>query len=133
MNKKTISIENIDHITYITILERRIFLGITDQFRDELIKEVDRGIEFLILDLSNVSVMNSAGLGVLLQVRDKMIKRSHQLVLVGLHSVMQDIFSRMKLESFYTIYKTKEEAIRYLQTEIKKAYKLRNQKREEPR
>ena len=133
MNKKTISIENIDHITYITIIERRIFLGITDQFRDELIKEVDRGIEFLILDLSNVSVMNSAGLGVLLQVRDKMIKRSHQLVLVGLHSVMQDIFSRMKLESFYTIYKTKEEAIRYLQTEIKKAYKLRNQKREEPR
>ena len=96
-------------------MERRIFLQVTEKFREELLTEVDKGVSRLVLDLSKVNVMNSSGLGVLLQVRDKLKNRSGELVISGLNPIMQEIFSRMKLDSFFEIYRDQDKALRKLQ------------------
>ena len=111
MEKRTLLINKVGDVTSIQVLERRIFLQVTDRFREEMLSEVDKGISYLVIDLSKVSVMNSAGLGVLLQVRDKIIKRSGRLILSGLQPLMQDIFTRMKLDSFFEICINQDEAL----------------------
>ena len=111
MEKSTLSVTKVGDITNIQVLERRIFLRVTDQFREELLSEVGKGIDCLIIDLSKVSVMNSAGLGVLLQTRDKIAKRSGRLIISGLQPIMQEIFTRMKLDSFFEICADNNEAL----------------------
>jgi len=111
MEKSTLSVEKINDITIIHVLERRIFLQVTDRFREELLSEIDKGLKYLVIDLSKVSVMNSTGIGVLLQVRDKFVKSSGRLIISGLQPIMQDIFTRMKLDSFFEIYNDQNEAL----------------------
>lgn len=112
MEQKTLSVEKIENVTIIQVLERRIFLQVADKFKKELLSKVDKGINCLLIDLSKVSVMNSAGIGVLLQVRDKITKRSGRLLLSGLQPIMQEIFSRMKLDSFFEVCNNRGEALR---------------------
>jgi anti-anti-sigma factor len=107
----TISIENTGDITVIKVLERRVFLKISDQFRDEVVRIIDSGAHRVIFDLSIVHVMNSSGLGVLILARDMLQKKGGKLVLCGLLKVMDEIFSRMHLDNFFVICRNVSEAI----------------------
>jgi len=90
-------------ITIVEVKERRIFLKTSDEFKTELTELLDEGITQLIIDLSGVNVMNSAGLGVLMLARDKINVRQGKLVICGLHSVMAEIFHRMGFDTFFNI------------------------------
>jgi anti-sigma B factor antagonist len=107
----TIAVENIGDITIIKVLERRVFLKISDQFRDEVVHLIDSGANRVIIDLSNVHVMNSSGLGVLILARDMLQKKGGKIILCGLLKVMEEIFSRMHLDNFFTICKNVSEAV----------------------
>jgi len=111
MNFKTITTEKRNNRLIITISEKRIYLGITDIFREEIIKITDEKINELIINLENVAVMNSAGLGVLIMVRDKVKKNEGRIKLTNLQPLMQDIFSRMRLDTLFEIFDTVEEAL----------------------
>jgi len=111
MSYTTLSVEEHDQVKILEILERRIFLQVTDKFRNELLAEIDKDTNQIIVDLTKVSVMNSAGLGVLLQAHDKIKQRTGRLIITGLQPVMQDIFRRMKLDSFFEVCKDKEEGL----------------------
>jgi anti-sigma B factor antagonist len=107
----TISVENIRDITIIKVLERRVFLKISDQFRDEVVRIIDGGATRVIIDLSTVHVMNSSGLGVLILARDMLQKKGGKIILCGLLKVMEEIFSRMHLDNFFEICKNVTEAM----------------------
>jgi anti-sigma B factor antagonist len=113
---KTIEVTKKQNITIIHIIERRIFLQITDDFRNEVLSVIDEGVEKVIIDLSAVNVMNSSGLGVLMLVRDKMEKHKGILVLCGLQPIMAEIFTRMHLDTFFKVYQDQDEALLKLQT-----------------
>jgi anti-sigma B factor antagonist len=99
----TISVDVANTVTIVHVLERRIFLKITDHFRDEMQQVIEGGALNLIVDLSQVNVMNSSGLGVLILVRDMIRKKEGAIVLFGLSNMMHEIFARMHLDSFFTI------------------------------
>lgn len=103
MNFQTIALEQMDTILVIRVLERRIFLKIADQFKEEMVRAMENGSQHLIIDLSLVNVMNSSGLGVLILARDRVLKKGGKLILTGLRSVMTEIFRRMHLNVFFTI------------------------------
>ncbi|MBN2355966.1 STAS domain-containing protein [candidate division KSB1 bacterium] len=114
MNYQTIAVEQLDKILVIRVLERRIFLKIADNFKEEITKCIENDVENLIIDLSQVNVMNSSGLGVLILARDKMLKQGGKLILCGLRSVMTEIFNRMHLNAFFTITDDIEKARRLI-------------------
>ena len=90
-------------ITIIKVKERRIFLKTADEFKKELMDVIDEGITHMIIDLAEVSVMNSSGLGVLMLARDKIHGREGKLIICGLHSMMAEIFHRMGFDTFFNI------------------------------
>jgi len=103
MSFQTIAVTEKDKNLIITILEKRIYLGVTDIFAEEINKALANEFEKVIIDLKEVSVMNSTGIGVLIKTRDELLKRNKQVELINLQPLMMDIFSRMRLDILFEI------------------------------
>ncbi|NIA31077.1 MAG: STAS domain-containing protein [Actinobacteria bacterium] len=111
MSYKTIQASTEKDITIIKVMQKRIFLEISDQFRDEVISVIEDGGTKLIFDLSQVHVMNSSGLGVLMLARDKIEKRNGKIIICCLMPLMDEIFTRMRFTHFFEITKDFKSAL----------------------
>ncbi|MDZ7262265.1 MAG: STAS domain-containing protein [candidate division KSB1 bacterium] len=112
MTYKTILCSDVNGIKVVEVLERRIYLTITEVFKEEMLSIIEGGCNCLLVDLNRVAVMNSAGLGVLLLARDQLHKRGGTIKLVRLQPLLREIFSRMRLDTLFDIYDSREEALR---------------------
>jgi anti-sigma B factor antagonist len=111
MDFKTIKVDFEPDRAIVAILEKRIYLGITDLFREDMISVLDKEFNELIINLEHVAVMNSAGLGVLIMAQDTIKKRGGTIKLINLQPLMLDIFSRMRLDTLFEIFDTIDEAL----------------------
>ena len=111
MDFKTLKADFEKDRAIVTIQEKRIYLGITDLFRDDMLSVLDQDFNELIVNLEHVAVMNSAGLGVLIMAQDTIKKRGGKIKLTNLQPLMLDIFSRMRLDTLFEMYDTIDEAI----------------------
>ncbi len=80
-------------------------------FREDMLSLLESEFEQLVANLEHVAVMNSAGLGVLIMAQDTIKKRNGRIKLANLQPLMQDIVSRMRLDTLFETYKTLEEAL----------------------
>ncbi len=92
-----------DDIAIITLIDRRVYLNRSEQFRDEIHQFLQRGDRKVIVDLSNVNVMNSVGLGVLIALQNRLQQQQGCVKITGLRPLMKDIFARMRLEELLDI------------------------------
>ena len=111
MDFKTLKADFEKDRAIVTIQEKRIYLGITDLFRDDMLSVLDQDFNELIVNLEHVAVMNSSGLGVLIMAQDTIKKRGGKIKLTNLQPLMLDIFSRMRLDTLFEMYDTIDEAI----------------------
>ncbi|MGH7492550.1 MAG: STAS domain-containing protein [bacterium] len=118
-NYSTISVQTEDGATIIAVLSRRVYLQIVDTFREELQQVLQSTAGAVLLNLEKVSVMNSVGLGVLIAAHDQLGKQDRPFVITNLQPLMQDIFSRMKLETVIAVRKTQPEGLEYLRSRAK--------------
>lgn len=116
----TIEVASKGDVSIVTVKERRIFLQITETFREELVSVIEQGANKLIVDLTHVSVMNSSGLGVLILARDKLKKRNGKIILCGMQHIMAEIFARMHLDSFFEVATDREGALKLMEGLLKK-------------
>ena len=100
---QTIKIAEKQNYLLLEILEKRIYLGVTDIFSEEINKVLQLDFEELVIDLKNVSVMNSSGIGVLIKTRDELKKKDKRIKLINLQPLMEDIFTRMRLDTLFDI------------------------------
>ena len=103
MALQTIKITEKPTYIMLEILEKRIYLGVTDVFAEELSQVLESEFKELIIDLKNVAVMNSSGIGVLIKLRDELINKEKKLKLINLQPLMKDIFTRMRLDILFEI------------------------------
>jgi anti-sigma B factor antagonist len=111
MDFKTIEVDFKEDKVIVTVIEKRIYLGITDMFREDMLSVLDSQFEELVINLEHVAVMNSAGLGVLIMAQDTVKKRNGRIKLTNLQPLMRDIFSRMRLDTLFETYETLEQAL----------------------
>jgi anti-sigma B factor antagonist len=111
MDFKTIKVDFNKNRAIVTIQEKRIYLGITDLFREDMLAVLDQDFNELIINLEHVAVMNSAGLGVLIMTQDTIKKRGGKIKLTNLQQLMQDIFARMRLDTLFEIFDSVNEAL----------------------
>lgn len=103
MSYKTIKTSEVENYLLIKVLEKRIYLGVTDIFAEELNEALSKKFDKLYIDLENVSVMNSSGIGALIKARDEVTKKGKTVKLLYLQPLMQEIFSRMRLDTLFEI------------------------------
>jgi len=103
MSYKTIELTEAENYLLIKVLEKRIYLGVTDVFSEELNDTLNKKFDKIYIDLGNVSVMNSSGIGALIKARDEVTKKGKSVKLLHLQPLMQEIFTRMRLDTLFEI------------------------------
>jgi anti-sigma B factor antagonist len=83
-----------------------------DTVMDAVAAELDRAAgSSWVLDLSNINYLNSAGLGLLVNIRQKVKQSRGKLAICGLSPRMLDLFKSCCLERLFTIVKTRAQAL----------------------
>lgn len=81
------------------------------ELRSEFHACLDRGDLHVIVDMGGVDNLSSAGSGALLSFNQDLKKRGGRLCLVGLSDPSRDVLQLMRLEDFFNIHETVEEAV----------------------
>jgi anti-sigma B factor antagonist len=82
----------------------------TDKLRQAVAGFVDRNYEKLVIDLSNVTYINSTGIGVLVSAQTSYSRKGWQIKISGLNKNINNIFVITKLTLVFDVADTKEEA-----------------------
>jgi anti-sigma B factor antagonist len=78
--------------------------------KDKVVKEIENGTKKIVLNLTNVDYIDSAGLGVLVALLKRIKKEQGILRISGLKPNILKIFQLTRLNQIFDIYNTEEEA-----------------------
>lgn len=104
---------------YIHILEwhENITLKNVDQFRQEMESFLKISSHQLILNIANISYINSAGLGIIAESVMQARRSQKELVVSDIQQSIKEIFTIVKFASFMKLFDTEIEAIQFFQAE----------------
>lgn len=86
----------------------------TDELKNVLAEVSDKQKNKLIINLADVSYLNSTALGVLISAHSNFAKRSGEIILCNVGDTIQNIFVITKLSLVFNIEETLEDAIKKL-------------------
>jgi anti-sigma B factor antagonist len=112
MKERVIQIQQREGIAFVRVIEKKLYQNMVVPFQEELVSVVDQGNDKLIVDLSNVDVINSSGLGVLILVSDRLHQIGGKLVVTGLRPLLKELFQRMRLDSLFIVAEDQKEALK---------------------
>jgi anti-sigma B factor antagonist len=84
----------------------------TVELRQAVAGFVEREYQKLIIDLSNVTYLNSTAIGVLVSAHASYARKGWQIKLCGINKNIKNIFVITKLTLVFDVQETREEAIR---------------------
>ncbi|MDX2199925.1 MAG: STAS domain-containing protein [Phycisphaerae bacterium] len=87
-----------------------IDLGSSPRLRQQFLALVEDKDPKYIVDLSGVPYMDSSGVGTLVEFKRKLERRRGQVVLVGIQPRVRSLFEITKLDKFFVITATLDEA-----------------------
>ena len=99
------------HIT-VVVLQGEIDIHTAPQLRDSLMRGIDEGVRAIVVDLSEVSFIDAAGLGVIVLAARRLGLGAVAMVLP--HQGLVRIFRICGLDRLLDIYETREQAVRGL-------------------
>ncbi len=101
-NKSNIDFES-KPFSVIEILDNEIGLANMSELKSIIEKELEEGNVFICLDMKNINVINSSGLGVLISCLSKIKSRDGLLKLLNLNAKIFNIFKITKLNLVFDI------------------------------
>ncbi|RYY34545.1 MAG: anti-sigma factor antagonist [Sphingobacteriaceae bacterium] len=85
-------------------------LNNADKFRDELVGLLDQHQKKVVVDLGSISYMDSSFLGALVSALKYAISVNSDVILVGLRKDIYELFTLIRLDKVFKIYKDFDEA-----------------------
>lgn len=73
-----------------------------------------RAVRVLVVDLSDVTMLASMGLGMCIDLRNRAVKQKATAVLVGMSTEIAQLFKMMRIERLYKIARTREELAQFV-------------------
>jgi anti-sigma B factor antagonist len=114
MASNLLSLEKRSGVAVVRVNEKKLYQQAANAFRAEMLGLLDQAHRLLLLDLSDVTVMNSSALGVVILTYDRMNKESGKFALCGLSPILEELFIRMHLNELFPVVKTAEEGVSLL-------------------
>lgn len=100
-----------DGRTVLIVSEERLDASNSGELREIMLNLLEAGGQKLVIDLSQVSFIDSSGLGALLSGFKSANLRSGSLVLAGLQSRVQSMFELTRLHRVFEIFASVDEAL----------------------
>lgn len=90
-----------------------------DLLQKSLNKTIADGHHRMILDLSGVSYISSAGLGVFIAARNKVIEAGGMIVLLNLSKPVRDIFKALSMDEYMNVATNMQDALQFFEAKKK--------------
>ncbi len=71
--------------------------------RDELLEEIDRGVINISIDLSELTYIDSTGLGVLVTLHKRTKEKNGKLILTGAQGLVEQLLKRTRLDKIFCV------------------------------
>ena len=84
-------------------LKGGIYVREAGKLREELLAAFEKGHYHFDLDLGEVTHIDSAGLGVLIQVHKRVAPKGGEVVMRGLHGAVKDLFYLTRMDRTFRI------------------------------
>ncbi len=111
MENPLLSVKQTPDATLVQVHVKKLYQNVVGRFQEEMIAIVERGDRNLVVNLAEVDVMNSSGLGVLILVWDRLKKEGGKVVVAGLRPLMHELFIRMHLDTLFTLVDTEKKGL----------------------
>lgn len=98
-----------DSHTIITVNETRIDASIAPEFKREMDAIIAESESPMIVDISQISFMDSSSLGALVGIY-KSVKQQDAFIIAGASGVVEELFKLTRMDSVFHMEKTVEEA-----------------------
>lgn len=82
----------------------------SDEIRDKIYALIDQGITKVVINLADVSRMNSSGLGLLIQALTSLRNKEGNLKLAGINELMEGVLVMTKLDTIFETHPNAEAA-----------------------
>ncbi len=105
-----IKITNQGHVTVARVLDSRLSANVSSEFKFLMGQQIGSGRSNLVLDLSEVTFMDSSGLGAVISLL-KLIGTKGDLAIACPQAPIQTLFRLTRMEKVLRLYPTVEEAI----------------------
>jgi len=106
------NLENRDETIIFTILNKSIEGKTAAELKSKIIIAAQPDIKALILDLTNVELMDSSGLGALLLAHRQHKEYGFPVVLVGVQDFIKSLLKITRIEDVFTYSESVEEALK---------------------
>lgn len=80
------------------------------EFKDAINEAIESGLVDLVIDLSQVSYMDSSGFGILLSATKRVRPKGGSINLVGSNEAIERMMKITRLDTVFNLYKTVDEA-----------------------
>ncbi len=108
------TIKEVRHVedAIVVVVAGALTLRESPEFHGSLIKLCEQSPRNLVIDLTEVTFIDSSGVGTLTDIFRRMKQNDGKLALVGLNKMVRSVFEITRLDKLLPIYKTEEEALR---------------------
>jgi anti-sigma B factor antagonist len=105
-----LSTELIDGVCVVNVNEKRVDRQVSDEFKKDLEKLIDKGNYNIVMNLSNVEYMDSGGLGVIVASL-KLLQGRGEIIAYGFNEVVSKILTLSGLRNYLKTAFNQKEAI----------------------
>lgn len=106
-----LQIESHDDIKIVRVKEERLVYAVLSSFFSEVSSVIEGGAKKLVLDLTDVSYIDSASVGCLMDIYRSMAEGGGTIKLVGLQERVETMVSMTGLHNFMEIYRDESAAL----------------------
>lgn len=102
--------EKVGNVLVAKVLESRIGADVASRFKQDIISYVSNGNRAIVLDLSEVTFIDSSGLGALIASL-KVMGNDGELVLCGSRGTVTSMFKLTRMDKVFRMFNSQEEAV----------------------
>ncbi len=109
-----VDIKELENDIVLLSIEGDIDLYTASDLKDNIFEQLDFGKTKIIIDLENVTYIDSSGIGTLITSLSKIKKLNGQMCIINVYDSVKKVFELTKLTTFFRIYPDEAEAVRIL-------------------
>ncbi len=105
-----VSANNEGKMCVVSVLEARIDAAVALAFKDAMRQSTDGGEADVVLDLGQVTFIDSSGLGAIVATM-KFLAPDRKLILAGLTPAVDKVFKLTRMDTVFSVFNTLEQAL----------------------
>ncbi len=100
-------------ISVMKVLEKQLTVKVADEFREKLLQIIDEGNTAIVLDLSEVDLIDSSGLGAIVSCLRAMGPEG-EIAICGATESVRQMFQLTRMDSVFDLYSSQDEAMMHI-------------------